>query len=290
MAFKLPFGNKGEAFSQVPESNIPVSQVLSMRAQGMNNNQDANQLRAQGFSLNQIRDAMAQADIKGAVMPPMQQGMPMQQQGAGGEQRGMNQFENQPGMNEFGGMPDLGEDSAGNFGDMPTNAPGMGDFPDLPEVQSMPDFGSGEGFEQVPEMPPVPEAPPMAYPQQMQQLPRPNLPMGRNEELVDELQRIIETLIEEKWGAVEQKMNELETWKVHLDEHINSLDLKVSEMETRIDGFAKTVAEKAEGYKETVEDVGTQMIAIEKMMGKLVPSLAEEIKELRTVVGKMKKK
>lgn len=294
MAFKLPFGKKGDEFSQVPESNIPVSQVLNMRAQGMNNNQVANQLRAQGFSLNQIRDAMAQADIKGAVMPPMQQNF--QQQGMQNMPGGnMNEFESQPGMNEIGDLPDMGNENFGGFGDEQFGAPDageMGGYPNMPPIQENPDFSGMGGFEQVPSMPPVPEAPPMPYPQGGKSISQQQfqMPATGNEQLVDELQRIIETLIEEKWGSVEQKMAELESWKVHIDEQVGALDAKVSEMNSRIDDFAKTIAEKAEGYKETVEDVGTQMTAIEKMMGKLVPSLAEEIKELRGVVDKMKKK
>jgi phage-related minor tail protein len=116
------------------------------------------------------------------------------------------------------------------------------------------------------------------------------LPGGESmETLVDELQRIIENIIEERWKEVDQKVAVLDAWKTKLEDKVGSLSLKVSELTARIDGFSKMLVSKNEEYKKTIGDVNTEMEAIEKIMGKLVPSLAEEIKELRNVVEKMKK-
>jgi hypothetical protein len=260
------FGKRGGAENApVGGTNIPVSQVLAMKSQGLNNNQIANQLRVAGYSLTQIRDALAQADIKSAVVP-----------GFGGDAPG--------GMIPGGPMP------------------GMEQFPQMPEMPDMSGMPQGMNLPADMEMPPLPEISqqspafqmPQQYPQAPMQMPSQMGVGGRNEfsmeQLVNELQRVIEEIIEEKWSGVEDKLNALDMWKVKLEGKISELSNKVTESTGRIDEFSKGMVTKTAEYQSTMEEVGTEMEAVEKLMGKLVPSLAEEIKELRDVVDKLKKK
>ena len=264
MAFKLFGKKKEEAFPELPENNtIPVSQVLNMKSQGMTNAQIANQLRAQGYSLSQIRDAISQAEIKSAVAPPLQQ------------------------TPEMPGLPPM------------PKTPSLPEMPPLPQIPSQEAQMPTPGMQmpKVPELPPMPAVPPMPslQPQKIPEMPKPHPQMGQpipggTEGLVNELQRIIEDIIEEKWKDVEDKLSTLDSWKARIEEKVSSLSSKVSELDRRVDDFSKTLVSKTEEYKGTMSEVNTQMEAIEKIMGKLVPGLAEEIKELRHVVEKMKKK
>ena len=282
MSFKLPFGKKEENLPAMPESNIPVSQVLTMRAQGMQNNQIANQLRASGFSLSQIRDAISQADIKSAVAPP--QGMFQGNQQAAFQGNQELQMQGMPGVPSMPSIPEM------------PNVPEMPGVPSMPEIPSMPGVPPTPSIQGEPQFMqnPMPQSQqnPMVQLQQasMPQFPSQPLPAGKSmETLVDELHRIIENIIEEKWKSVEQKISTLNACKTKLEDKVGALNSKVSELTSRIDGFSKTMVSKDEDYKKTMGDVNTEMEAIEKLMVKLVPSLAEEIKELRGVVEKMKK-
>ncbi len=65
--------------------DIPTAQVMSLRSQGLNNNQIVQALQRDGYSLTQIYDAMNQADVKSSVQPsPMEGPAP---QGYGYEQQ-----------------------------------------------------------------------------------------------------------------------------------------------------------------------------------------------------------
>ena len=261
MAF-FNFGKGNENMA----GNVPVSQVLAMRAQGMNNSQVANQLRAAGFSLTQIRDAMAQAEIKSAVVP-------------GGADMGFNQ--NMQTGGQINNMQDMNAMTA---------MPAMEGMPDM-QMQMQP------GMEQM-EMPPLPDVPAapemgidqmsmMQQPQQ-QQYPAPQRGAAP-EQLINELQRVIEEIIEEKWNGVDDKLNALEVWKAKVEGSVGETGNKISALSQRLDLMSKGMIEKTDSYQGTMEDVNSQMEAVEKLMGKLVPSLAEEIKELRDVVEKLKK-
>ncbi len=50
-------------------SEVPISQVLSMQAQGLTNNQIIQALQRQGFQPTQIYDALAQAEAKKGIEP-----------------------------------------------------------------------------------------------------------------------------------------------------------------------------------------------------------------------------
>lgn len=52
-----------------PASEVPVSQVVQMQAQGLTNNQIIQGLQRQGYNPQQIYDALAQAEAKQSVEP-----------------------------------------------------------------------------------------------------------------------------------------------------------------------------------------------------------------------------
>jgi len=240
------FGKKKEESPDLTGTGVPISQVLAMKSQGMNNNQIANQLRAQGYPLTQIRDAIAQADIKSAVSPEQAMG-------------------------------------------------GMEGFPDLPELPPLPGMNEMSQME-LPEMPPLPEQMPQFqnYPQQQMQQPqvmRTEAPTHQvNEQLVNELQRVVEEIIEEKWKSAEEKINALDVWKTKLEDKMTEIDNKTASIVSRIDGFSKSVLGQTDEYQKTMTDVNAEMQAIEKIMGKLIPALSDEIKELRSVVEDLRGK
>ena len=92
-----------------------------------------------------------------------------------------------------------------------------------------------------------------------------------------------------EWKTVEENMSGLEAWKARVEERVSALGDKVNINASRIDDFSKSLLGKSESYQKALEDVNTEMMAVEKLMGKLIPSLSEEIKELRDIVGKMKR-
>lgn len=74
MAFGLFRRKKGKEEEFV--TTIPLQDVIALKAQGLTNEQIINQLRAQGYSFAQIRDALAQAEIKGAVVRKPEAALP----------------------------------------------------------------------------------------------------------------------------------------------------------------------------------------------------------------------
>ena len=71
----------------------PTEQVVAMRQQGMTNNQIIEALQRQGHQPQQIYDAMAQSEFRGAAEPMMPEAPPEMQQGPEGQQAVPKGFE-----------------------------------------------------------------------------------------------------------------------------------------------------------------------------------------------------
>ncbi len=65
----MVFGIGKKRDEEMQLSSPPINHVMSMRQQGLNNNQIIQNLQRMGYPPNLIFDAMNQADIKGSVQP-----------------------------------------------------------------------------------------------------------------------------------------------------------------------------------------------------------------------------
>lgn len=88
-----------------PASGIPVDIVLQMRQQGISNNQIIQSLQREGYSSQQIFDAMTQADIKGIVTGPEE---PINAEPENSMQAGQMGVQEMPQMQEMQPEPSYG--------------------------------------------------------------------------------------------------------------------------------------------------------------------------------------
>jgi SMC interacting uncharacterized protein involved in chromosome segregation len=107
---------------------------------------------------------------------------------------------------------------------------------------------------------------------------------------IEEMERILEEIVDERWKDVTSKFVDLEKSKTQNETRIDELSKRVSELSSRIDEISSVIMGKVDEYKKTMEDVDVEIKALEKVMQKLVPSMAEQVKELKGVIGGLKGK
>lgn len=130
----------------------------------------------------------------------------------------------------------------------------------------------------APGVPPVPgtPAPPVASP-----------PPKKGID-IDEIQRIIEEIIDEKWIESEARLKKLETWKTENSAKVGGFEKRLDDFSNSLSSMQGVLSEKAEEFSETMQNVDTEMKALEKALNRIVPSLSDNIKELRDIVKEMK--
>jgi DNA-binding transcriptional MerR regulator len=101
---------------------------------------------------------------------------------------------------------------------------------------------------------------------------------------IDEIERLLEEIIKEKWKDVTSKLGMLDNWKIEIDTKISNVDKNLSVITRRLDDIQNSILSKNEEYGKTIVDTQTEIQALEKVMGKLVPSMTENIKELREII------
>ncbi len=202
---------KGE---ETPKTT-PVKEVIDLRNSGMNNDQIINQLRAEGYEFQQIKDALSQAELKAAA-------------------NNNNTFD-----------------------------------VDIPQTPSSPTQNMEAPSFETPSFSPAPG-------------------MEVKDRSVEEIERILEQIIEEKWGEVEEKLKTMEEWKNKIEKEMEKINTRIDDFKSRIDSIESTLTAKVDEYSKNMQEVSVEMQALDKVMSKLIPTLTDNIKELKELTEKKK--
>ncbi|MDD5418035.1 MAG: hypothetical protein PHW96_04095 [Candidatus Nanoarchaeia archaeon] len=249
-------------------AGIPVNEVMQLKKQGLSSDKIVEELKQMGFTLTQIRDAMAQAEIKGQVnnaskgnydnagLPPMP-----------------------PAPDDESGLPS--PDSL-RAPDMAPNAPSA----NPPEGRGVVNSAPGEGPLDMPEIPMggVKPSTEQLKPLQMEEE-KPSVGGVSHEKI----EGLIEAIVEEKWEDIEAGIMEITDWKDKITSKMEELEKKMSSLEIQMVDIDKKATVKTEKYEKTIEEVNVQMGAFERAMRDVVPALVGGIKELRDVVIEAKR-
>lgn len=138
---------------------------------------------------------------------------------------------------------------------------------------------------QMQAMPPIPMPPPP-----------PSRPvMGPSKEdvvtlLTEDIQEIAETIIEEKWNKAKKDFADIEKWKDDVGEQLKGIEENTEAMKQRMDSLEKAVFGKVEEYGKGIEDVSTELKAMQRVFTTIMPQFTSNVKELQALLEKSKKK
>jgi len=197
---------------------LPLKEVAALRSSGMNNEQIINQLKTQGYSFSQIRDALAQIDLRSQITD----------------------------VNDLSPLAPSAPTSPIN-----TEAP----------VETITSPTSAAPVSDV----------------------------GGKKLDVNEIERILEEIIRERWKEVESEMERFNVWRNKTESMVNSLNDKVNDLKTRLDMIQAQTMQKVEEYGKAMSESKVEIQAVEKAMSKLIPTLSENIQQLRNLVEKKKR-
>ena len=250
-------------------SRIPTDKVVTMRGQGLSNNQIIQVLQRDGYELTAIFNALNQADLKGGIdatagFMPDQDSFAQQMPESGGTMMPQQSTQQMPGMQQqfpqmiqdTGMMQDMGQD------------PGQADMGQQPM-----DMGQ--------------QMPPMGYQQ------APAYGGGFSQGSSFETQRIeelAEAIIDEKWNEIVRSINKIVDWKERVETRLTKLEQQVDDMNKSFDTLHQGVLGKISDYDRNLTNVGAEIKAMDKVFQKVLPSLTESVGELGRITATMKKK
>ena len=283
------------------QEGAPTKRVLEMQQQGLSNNQIIQVLQREGHEMDQIFNAMNQADIKKGV-----------DFGYGQVQESPNPADLQ---NPVG--PNLQQQSQPQQqGDQPfyTQPEQQGQFPPLdqnmgaqyPQQQAY-DPSQQQGFNQQQMQQPAVGMPPMSdmgqpmgqpdmgVPQQDmgQPMGQPEMGMGSFDQSMpsdrERIEELAEAIIDEKWNEIVRSINKIIDWKERMDSRISKMEQEFEDMKKNFDTLHGGVLGKVAQYDKNLSNVGTSIKAMEQVFQKVLPTMTENVNELSRISKNMRK-
>jgi len=209
-----------------------IDDVRNLRQQGLSDSEISQRMREQGFSPKDIRDSLAQADIKNAIYQPegeyseyeaeelpqpqqMQQSMmPVRQQSTQSQQTGEQEF-----------------------------------YPPEPA----PTESTEEYIYPTPQ--PYQEYQPYQY----------------QEVSTDTIAEIADQLVSERIEDIKTRIDQLLASKARVDNKIENIDIRLKKIEDTIDKLQADILRKVAGYGTSISDLSKEMRGVRESFTKILP-------------------
>jgi len=131
------------------------------------------------------------------------------------------------------------------------------------------------------QLPPISSMPQQQMPNSMPQ----QVPMSGLQSTPEEL---IEAIIEEKWNELIKDINKVVEWKQRADAKLTTMEQQLNDMQAQFDKLHQAIIGKVGDYDKHILDVSTQLQAMEKVFGKVLPTFIDNVTELNTITQRVK--
>jgi hypothetical protein len=120
----------------------------------------------------------------------------------------------------------------------------------------------------------------------------PTMPAAQQHEYMTEqqasMEEYVETIIDEKWTELEKDIQKIIDWKNRSEQRMNELSTQVTDLRERFDKLQDTILGKVGDYDRTMQDVGADLKAMERVFSKVLPHFTENVKQLSEITEKLK--
>jgi hypothetical protein len=106
---------------------------------------------------------------------------------------------------------------------------------------------------------------------------------------IGRMEEIAEAIIDEKWKRVLDEVGDLSVWKEKVKTDVTSIKQELMRLENRFELVQKALLGKVKDYDQGMEEVGTDIRALEKLLKNILNPLTTNVKELRSLTEKLKK-
>lgn len=124
---------------------------------------------------------------------------------------------------------------------------------------------------------PVPGNPTIPGPQQQQ--------FGQDQQA--SIEEYVETIIDEKWTELEKDIQKIVDWKNRSEQRLVELAQRVDDLKDRFEKLQSSILGKVGEYDKTMQDVGADLKAMERVFSKVLPQFTENVKQLSEISEQM---
>ncbi len=154
----------------------------------------------------------------------------------------------------------------------PAYMPSQSNSPSLP---TPPSFSPTSSTPKLPDITPPPS-----------DIPAPSGPENHAELMTEDIEKIVESVLEEKSGKVKSELDNLTSWKEDLTKQVEDFKKQLDELNQKMNDTQNAMIGKVEEYNKSLGDVNVEIQAMGKVFQKLIPEFTENVKKLSETVNK----
>ena len=129
------------------------------------------------------------------------------------------------------------------------------------------------------------QLPPMQSSMQQQPMQMQSMPMGGLQTSPEEL---VEAIIDEKWNELVKDINKVIEWKQKADSKLAAMEQQMTDMQQQFDKLHQAIIGRVGDYDKHILEVSTQLVAMEKVFGKVLPTFIDNVSELNAITQRIK--
>ena len=107
-----------------------------------------------------------------------------------------------------------------------------------------------------------------------------------SELMTEDIEKIAESLIEEKWSKVKEEINSLSSWKEDISKQVDDFKTQMDALDKKLSDTQNAMMGKIEDYNKSMGDVNVEIQAMGKVFEKIIPTFTENVNKLSDLVGK----
>lgn len=104
------------------------------------------------------------------------------------------------------------------------------------------------------------------------------------------INRIVESVIDERWQEIVSNLGDLSIWKSELDGELSSIKQEMIRIDQRFNNLQRGILGRVDEYNQNIVNINTEMKALEKVFEKIIDPLTSNIKELNKITAELKGK
>jgi len=111
----------------------------------------------------------------------------------------------------------------------------------------------------------------------------------KNDPNRNHLEELAEAIIDEKWEHLVENINRIVEWKEKTENRMTTIEAQFNSLKADFDKLHTSIIDRVTGYDKNIQDVGTEIKALEKVFQKVLPGFVENVGELSRITQNMKR-
>tara|TARA_Y100000310_G_scaffold306661_1_gene348013 strand:- start:3 stop:602 length:600 start_codon:yes stop_codon:yes gene_type:complete len=104
--------------------------------------------------------------------------------------------------------------------------------------------------------------------------------------LTEDVEKIVQSVVNDKWEPVKENVNSIEAWKSEVDNQLGDFKNQLAALDKKLSDAQNAIMGKVDDYNKSLGDVNVEIQAMGKVFEKVIPQFTDNVNRLSEMVEK----